>query len=73
VVDGVAVPSAGYESRAAQLVYATVVNVWSGGVIIAGMLVGMDNDNTIDSGGPWSFGSEATGGHWGDVLLTTLI
>lgn len=57
-------------NRQCDEVYSTFVNAWSGGVLVSS-LVGMTDDNTVagDSGGTWSFGTEATGGHRGDQWI----
>ena len=57
-------------NRECDEVYSDFVNAISGGTLISS-LVGMTDDNTIggDSGGPWSFGTEATGGHRGDQWI----
>ncbi len=57
-------------NRECDEVYSDFVNAVSGLTLISS-LVGMTDDNTIkgDSGGPWSFGTEATGGHRGDQWI----
>ena len=57
-------------NRECDEVYSDFVNAISGLTLISS-LVGMTEDNTIggDSGGPWSFGNEATGGHRGDQWI----
>jgi hypothetical protein len=57
-------------NRACDQVYSSFVNALSGLNLIS-CLVGMDDDNTIpgDSGGTWSFGTEAAGGHRGDQWI----
>lgn len=57
-------------NRQCDNVYSTWVNALDGLTLISG-LVGMDNDNTLqgDSGGGWSFSTEAAGGHRGDQWI----
>ena len=58
-------------TRACDTVYAPFVAVYNSSGVIIAALVGMTADNTIggDSGGPWSYSTEATGIHSGDVFL----
>ena len=57
-------------NRECDEVYSDFVSAISGFRLISS-LVGMTDDNTIggDSGGPWSYGTEATGGHRGDQWI----
>jgi len=58
-------------TRTCDDVYSTFVTsfTFSGGLV--SNLVAMDGDSTVggDSGGPWSFGTEAVGGHRGDQWI----
>ena len=58
-------------TRTCDDVYSTFVTsyTFSGGLV--SNLVAMDDDNTVggDSGGPWSYGTEAVGGHRGDQWI----
>ena len=58
-------------NRRCDRVYSTFVVSFGPGFNLIGGLVAMDNDNTIpgDSGGPWSFGTEAAGTHRGDQWI----
>jgi hypothetical protein len=57
-------------NRSCDRIYSTFVISFSGGSLIAS-LIATDNDNTSpgDSGGPWSFGTIADGGHRGDQWI----
>ena len=57
-------------TRTCDQIYSTFVVSFSGGTMIAS-LIATDNDNTSpgDSGGPWSFGTIADGGHRGDQWI----
>ena len=57
-------------TRTCDQVYSTGVTSLSGLTLISN-LVAMDDDNTVagDSGGPWSYGTQAGGGHRGDQWI----
>jgi hypothetical protein len=57
-------------TRSCDQIYSTFVISFSGGSLIAS-LIATDNDSTSpgDSGGPWSFGTIADGGHRGDQWI----
>jgi len=57
-------------NRECDEVYSDFVNSLSGLTLVSS-LVGMTDDNTLggDSGGPWSWGTEAVGGHRGDQWI----
>ena len=56
--------------RSCDQIYSTFVVSWSGFSLVANLLA-TNNDNTSpgDSGGPWSFGTIADGGHRGDQWI----
>lgn len=58
-------------TRSCDDVYSTFVNSFSFSGGLVSNLVAMDDDNTVggDSGGPWSYGTEAVGGHRGDQWI----
>ena len=68
VNDWVCVYGRSSNSRSCDQVYATFVTVTTAAGT-ASCLIAMDDDSTIggDSGGPWSFGTEAFGTHKGDA------
>ena len=56
--------------RSCDQIYSTFVVSWSNWSLVAN-LIATNNDNTSpgDSGGPWSFGTIADGGHRGDQWI----